>query len=56
MIELKILSPNANTGSAQGQPTEMVCKLTPPELQYRKATVLAALRQKVQARQELENG
>ena len=41
---------------AQNKSTEMSCKLTGPELQKRKETVLASLKAQVIDRKELQNG
>src|SRR5262245_33491672 len=39
-----------------GDERELSCKLTSPELQRRKATVLASMKKQVLERKELENG
>ena len=41
---------------AKNQTTDFVCSLTTPELQQRKATVLASLKKQVVERKELDNG
>jgi len=41
---------------AKNQTNELSCKLTTPELQKRKETVLKSLREQVVAKKELENG
>jgi len=50
---------NTNAGSVctEGCSSQsLACKLTSPELQQRKATVIASLQRLVMERQELENG
>lgn len=41
---------------AANQKTRFTCKLTSPELQQRKATVIASLKAKVISKKELKNG
>ncbi|MBA3649133.1 MAG: hypothetical protein H0W62_11390 [Chitinophagales bacterium] len=40
----------------KNQPANLTCKLTTPELQKRKATVIASLQQQVLEKKELKNG
>ncbi len=46
----------SDKNNAMGKSREMTCKLTSPELQKRKATVLVALRKQVIDKKELSNG
>lgn len=41
---------------AKSKSTEMSCKLTPPELQERKATILASLKKQMLEKKELPSG
>lgn len=52
------MSNHTNTCScnANNKATEVACKLTTPELQARKATVLKSIREQVLEKKELPNG
>ncbi|MCR5862578.1 MAG: hypothetical protein ACO1N9_02480 [Flavobacterium sp.] len=41
---------------AKSRDTQLSCKLTSPELQTRKATIIASLKSKIKERKELSNG
>lgn len=41
---------------AKSKSTQLSCKLTTPELQHRKATILESLRKKMKEKKELPNG
>jgi len=45
-----------STCTAENKSSELTCKLTTPELQERKETVLKSLKSKVVQKKELENG
>lgn len=46
----------SSTCKAQNKSSELTCKLTTPELQERKETVLKSLREQIIEKKELENG
>lgn len=52
----KEISVNPTESIAPDQTTEFVCKLTTPELQRRKSTVIESLRKQVLQTKELKNG
>lgn len=54
--ETKCLDTNCNNCKAKSKSTDISCKLTTPELQQRKATVLESLRKQVLEKKELTGG
>jgi len=56
MTGTKVSSPGKRDDCCKRPAGELVCKLTTPEMDERKATVLASLRKQVLEKEELTNG
>jgi hypothetical protein len=56
MDSVKTTKTCSSTCKAENKSNELACKLTTPELQERKETVLKSLKTKVVEKKELENG
>ena len=56
MAGVKVYSKNKKDDCCKKQFGELVCKLTTPEMDERKKTVLASLRKQVLDKEELEDG
>lgn len=54
--ETKCIDTNCNSCKAKSKSTDISCKLTTPELQQRKSTVLESLRKQVLEKKELKDG
>ena len=56
MDSVKTTKTCSSTCTAENKSSELVCKLTTPELQDRKETILKSLKTKIVQKKELENG